>query len=173
MQNFNFPYFSRNISEFWRRWHISLNTWFRDYLYIPIGGSRSNKYRTLLNVFIIFIVSGFWHGANWTFIVWGFFHSLLYIPSLLFNTNRKYLIAFKFDKVNFSNIKQIIKILVTYCTVTFTWIFFRSDNIREAFHYIQILIFVSMIIYCIYMLLLYAWRLTSLYLHKKTINIFI
>ena len=99
MQNFNFPYFSRNIGEFWRRWHISLNTWFRDYLYIPIGGSRSNKYRTLLNVFIIFIVSGFWHGANWTFIVWGFFHSLLYIPSLLFNTNRKYLIAFNSIKL--------------------------------------------------------------------------
>lgn len=137
MQNFSFPYFSRNIGEFWRRWHISLNTWFRDYLYIPLGGSREGKYRTLLNVFIIFLVSGFWHGANWTFITWGFIHSLLFIPSLLMESNRKYLKPIHFSKVNYENIKQIFKIFSTYSVVTFAWIFFRSNNFREALDYIQ------------------------------------
>src|SRR5690606_26370982 len=87
-QNFNFPYFSRDIAEFWRRWHISLSTWFRDYLYIPLGGSRSNKSITVRNVFIIFLVSGFWHGANWTFLAWGAMHACLFLPLLLLNQNR-------------------------------------------------------------------------------------
>jgi alginate O-acetyltransferase complex protein AlgI len=80
--NFKFPYFSRNIGEFWRRWHISLSTWFRDYLYIPLGGSQKGKWNSIRNIFIIFLVSGFWHGANWTFIIWGLFHSILFLSSL-------------------------------------------------------------------------------------------
>ena len=90
MQNFAFPYFTRDIAEFWRCWHISLTTWFRDYLYIPLGGSRVSKTKLVRNTFIIFIVSGFWHGANWTFIVWGAFHALLFLPLILLNQNRKY-----------------------------------------------------------------------------------
>src|SRR5690606_63787 len=90
-QNFAFPYFSRDIGEFWRRWHISLSTWFRDYLYIPLGGSRGTKTKVVRNVFIIFIVSGFWHGANWTFIVWGALNALYFLPLLLANKNRHHL----------------------------------------------------------------------------------
>jgi len=89
MSNFKFPYFSRNIGEFWRRWHISLSTWFRDYLYIPLGGSQEGKWKSIRNIFIIFLVSGFWHGANLTFIFWGLFHSILFLPSFIFNTKRK------------------------------------------------------------------------------------
>ena len=92
MLNFRFPYFSRDIGEFWRRWHISLSTWFRDYLYIPMGGSRGSKFSSIRNIFIIFIISGFWHGANWTFLFWGFIHAILYLPLFLFNKNRKYLV---------------------------------------------------------------------------------
>ncbi|MEQ9581622.1 MAG: MBOAT family O-acyltransferase, partial [Arenibacter sp.] len=88
MQNFAFPYFSRDIAEFWRRWHISLSTWFRDYLYIPLGGSRGGTWMKIRNTFIIFIVSGFWHGANWTFVIWGFLNALYFLPLLLLNKNR-------------------------------------------------------------------------------------
>ena len=90
MTNFKTPYFSRDIAEFWRRWHISLSSWFRDYLYIPLGGSRVGKWKAVRNVFIIFLVSGFWHGANWTFIVWGGIHACLFLPLLLRGTNRRY-----------------------------------------------------------------------------------
>lgn len=90
MKNFDYPYISRNIAEFWRRWHISLTTWFRDYIYIPLGGSRVGKWKSVRNTFIIFLVSGFWHGANWTFICWGLFHALLFLPLLLTSSNRKY-----------------------------------------------------------------------------------
>ncbi len=90
MRNFNYPYFSRDIAEFWRRWHISLTTWFRDYIYIPLGGSRTTKAKVIRNTFIIFLVSGFWHGANWTFIAWGAYHALLFLPLILLGKNRKY-----------------------------------------------------------------------------------
>ena len=90
MSNFKFPYFSRNIGEFWRKWHISLSSWFRDYLYIPIGGSKAGKMKSIRNIIVIFLVSGFWHGANWTFLFWGLFHSILFIPSFIFKTNRMY-----------------------------------------------------------------------------------
>lgn len=137
MQNFNFPYFSRNIGEFWRRWHISLNTWFRDYLYIPLGGSRQGKYRSLLNVFIIFLVSGFWHGANWTFIVWGSIHALFFAPVFLLNNNRKFLKPFHFSKLNIDNMKQLFGVISTYIIVTFAWIFFRAESLSKAINYIQ------------------------------------
>jgi D-alanyl-lipoteichoic acid acyltransferase DltB (MBOAT superfamily) len=98
-RNFNYPYFSRDIAEFWRRWHISLSTWFRDYLYIPLGGSRVSKGLQLRNVMIVFLVSGFWHGANWTFLMWGFIHALLFIPLLYFNKNRVYLDQVSHNKI--------------------------------------------------------------------------
>jgi D-alanyl-lipoteichoic acid acyltransferase DltB (MBOAT superfamily) len=137
MQNFNFPYFSRNIGEFWRRWHISLNTWFRDYLYIPLGGSKEGKFRSILNIFTIFLVSGFWHGANWTFIVWGAIHSLFFVPIFLSNSNRKYTGGFQFNRLNVDKFKQLLGVLTTYVIVTFAWIFFRSETIKDAFLYVQ------------------------------------
>ncbi|MAW65971.1 MAG: membrane-bound O-acyltransferase family protein, partial [Flavobacteriales bacterium] len=88
MQNFNFPYFSRDIAEFWRRWHISLSTWFRDYLYIPLGGSRVNTFKKVRNIFIIFVVSGIWHGANWTFVFWGAINAVLFLLLLFFKKNK-------------------------------------------------------------------------------------
>ncbi|QNJ96698.1 MBOAT family O-acyltransferase [Constantimarinum furrinae] len=136
MTNFRYPYFSRNIGEFWRRWHISLSTWFRDYLYIPLGGSRGNTYQQLRNVLIIFVVSGFWHGANWTFIAWGGLHALFFIPLLFFGRNRKYLNAVAEDRI-FPHFKEALAILGTFAMVTFAWIFFRADSITHAFDYIR------------------------------------
>lgn len=126
MTNFSFPYFSRDIAEFWRRWHISLSTWFRDYLYIPLGGSRGHRWHQLRNVMIVFLVSGFWHGANWTFIMWGLVHALLFLPLLLSNSNRKHV-----DQTHLS-VSQIPKLLLTFILVTFAWIYFRADTIVIA-----------------------------------------
>ena len=136
MQNFNFPYFSRNIAEFWRKWHISLSTWFRDYLYIPFGGSRGSTGMKIRNTLIIFIVSGFWHGANWTFIVWGGLHALYFLPLLLTNTHRK-----EFDNAEsrFRRLKETLSIISTFGLVTFAWIFFRAENINHAFEYISVI----------------------------------
>ncbi|MCL4148930.1 UNVERIFIED_CONTAM: hypothetical protein GTU68_002129 [Idotea baltica] len=130
MVNFSFPYFSRDIAEFWRRWHISLSTWFRDYLYIPLGGSRGSSYKRIRNVLIVFLVSGFWHGANWTFIIWGGVHALLFLPLLLFNKNRAYVNDSKMS------LKQLPKILLTFILVTLVWIFFRADNAMHAIQFI-------------------------------------
>ncbi|WP_262912760.1 MBOAT family O-acyltransferase [Membranihabitans marinus] len=135
MTNFNFPYFSRNIGEFWRRWHISLSTWFRDYLYIPLGGSKVSIPIALRNVFIIFLVSGFWHGANWTFIAWGFYHAALFIPSFLNKKNRKY-ITTNTDHF-FPDYKELINIITTFLLVTIGWVFFRADNISIAIDIIK------------------------------------
>ena len=131
MTNFAFPYFSRDIAEFWRRWHISLSTWFRDYLYIPLGGSRVKQSIKIRNVFVIFLVSGFWHGANWTFIFWGALHALFFLPLLIFSLNRKYL------KSDGLKLNHILKIGLTFLLVCFAWIFFRADNLGEAFQYIN------------------------------------
>ena len=127
MRNFNYPYFSRDIAEFWRRWHISLSTWFRDYLYIPLGGSRGNKWFQLRNVFAIFLVSGFWHGANWTFIVWGGLNALFFIPLLLTNKNRNNLDEVASNSI-LPNVKELFQILLTFGLTTFTWIFFRASH---------------------------------------------
>lgn len=137
MENFNFPYFSRNIGEFWRKWHISLNTWFRDYLYIPLGGSKKGKLKSVLNVFIIFLVSGFWHGANWTFIAWGLIHASLFIPSFIFGSNRKHLEPLNIVKLKFSNLISLFQIVRTFLIVTIAWIFFRSNTIIDAFSYLK------------------------------------
>ncbi|WP_417872724.1 MBOAT family O-acyltransferase [Xanthomarina gelatinilytica] len=131
MTNFSFPYFSRDIAEFWRRWHISLSTWFRDYLYIPLGGSRGNTWQGIRNVFIVFLVSGFWHGANWTFVIWGGIHALLFLPLLLIKVHRKYLETTRIS------LGQLPFILFTFVLVTFAWIFFRADNASMATQYIQ------------------------------------
>lgn len=136
MQNFNFPYFSRDIAEFWRRWHISLSTWFRDYLYIPLGGSHVGTLLKVRNTFIIFIVSGFWHGANWTFIVWGFLNALYIMPSIIFNTNRNNLDIVAKGKY-IPNLKDLFSILITFSLTVFAWIFFRAENISHAMIYIS------------------------------------
>jgi alginate O-acetyltransferase complex protein AlgI len=137
MKNFNYPYFSRNIGEFWRRWHISLSTWFRDYLYIPIGGSRVSKLKKIRNVFIIFLVSGFWHGANWTFIIWGGLHAFLFIPSVLTENNRKFVDDVKLNKFLLPSLADFLRILSTFTLVTFCWIFFRADSISTAILFIK------------------------------------
>ena len=137
MSNFKVPYFSRNIGEFWRRWHISLSTWFRDYLYIPLGGSKEGKWKSLRNVFIIFLVSGFWHGANWTFIVWGLFHSILFIPSFVFKNNRKYVSSVIAENSFMPSLKELFQVLITFLLVTIGWVFFRSETIGDSFNYLN------------------------------------
>ena len=136
ISNFKFPYFSRNIGEFWRRWHISLSSWFRDYLYIPLGGSQEGKWKSIRNIFIIFLVSGFWHGANWTFIFWGFFHSILFLPSFLFNTNRKYTTSIIGENANLPSPKELFQVGVTFILVIIGWVFFRSLTLEDSFKYI-------------------------------------
>jgi len=136
MLNFNFPYFSRNIAEFWRRWHISLSTWFRDYLYIPLGGSRVSKPKAIRNVFIIFLVSGFWHGANWTFIIWGGIHAMLFIPSFVVGTNRKHISTIAGEGKWLPSPVEFAQMFMTFCFATLAWVFFRATTVREAFSYI-------------------------------------
>jgi alginate O-acetyltransferase complex protein AlgI len=136
LRNFSFPYFSRNIAEFWRRWHISLTTWFRDYLYIPLGGSRGNTWQNIRNVFIVFLVSGFWHGANWTFIVWGAIHAMLFLPLLLLKRNRAHLDIVAHGK-QFPSLKELSSMVITFSMVTLAWIFFRAENLGHAIDYIS------------------------------------
>jgi alginate O-acetyltransferase complex protein AlgI len=136
MLNFNFPYFSRSIAEFWRKWHISLSTWFRDYLYIPLGGSKAGKLKSIRNVFIIFLVSGIWHGANWTFIAWAIIHALLFVPSFVSATNRNHLTDIKRTKYFVPSIPDFLQILRTFILVTIAWIFFRAESITHAVDFI-------------------------------------
>ncbi|NNC85004.1 MAG: MBOAT family protein [Bacteroidia bacterium] len=136
MRNFSFPYFSRDIAEFWRRWHISLSTWFRDYLYIPLGGSRGNAWNKIRNIFIIFLVSGFWHGANWTFIIWGALNALYFLPLMLTKRNRKNINIVAQGKL-LPSIREVSLMLLTFGLTVFAWIFFRAENIGHAFQYIS------------------------------------
>ncbi len=136
MRNFNFPYFSRDIAEFWRRWHISLSSWFRDYLYIPLGGSRGGTWMKIRNTFIIFIVSGFWHGANWTFIIWGALNAIYFLPLMLTKNNRKNIDIVAKGKY-LPSIKDALLMLLTFVLTLFAWIFFRAENIAHAFQYIS------------------------------------
>lgn len=140
-RNFKVPYFSRDIAEFWRRWHISLTTWFRDYVYIPLGGSRPvipqdckhpksyTKSIIIRNTFIIFLISGFWHGANWTFLLWGAYHAVLFLPLILLGRNRKYI-----DDASF---KDMPKIILTFILAAFGWIIFRVDSISDLYGYVS------------------------------------
>lgn len=148
MRNFNNPYFSRDIAEFWRRWHISLTTWFRDYVYIPLGGSRPEipshiqnpdrykKWIIVRNTFIIFLLSGFWHGANWTFIAWGAYHALLFLPLILLGKNRKYTNQVAEGRL-FPTWKESLQILCTFLLVVLGWIIFRATGMPSLFHYLE------------------------------------
>jgi len=135
LKNFAFPYFSRDIAEFWRRWHISLSSWFRDYLYIPLGGSKGSIWKKVRNTFIIFLVSGFWHGANWTFIVWGLLNALYIMPSIFFETNRRNLDVVAQGRV-FPNLREILSMSVTFGLTVIAWVFFRAKNLHHAFEYL-------------------------------------
>ncbi len=136
LKNFAFPYFSRDIAEFWRRWHISLSSWFKDYLYIPLGGSKGGMLMKIRNTFIIFLVSGFWHGANWTFIVWGFLNALYIMPSIIFNTNRNNLDIVASGKY-LPTLKEFIAIAMTFSLTVFAWIFFRAVDVTHALSFIS------------------------------------
>lgn len=136
MQNFATPYFSRDVAEFWRRWHISLSTWFRDYLYIPLGGSRVSKAKVIRNTFIIFLVSGFWHGANWTFIIWGGIHAVLFLPLIILDRNRKNLGTVAEGRL-LPNPKELLQMLSNFLVICLAWIFFRAGSLSEAFAYIS------------------------------------
>ena len=131
MRNFNVPYFSRDIAEFWRRWHISLTTWFRDYIYIPLGGSRCSKAKVIRNTFVIFLVSGFWHGANWTFVAWGAYHALLFLPLILLGKNRKHTDIVAADRF-LPTFKEFAQMLLTFILAVFGWIIFRAESISQA-----------------------------------------
>lgn len=134
-KNFAFPYFSRDIAEFWRRWHISLSTWFRDYLYIPLGGSRGSTWKQIRNIFIVFVVSGFWHGANWTFLAWGALNALFFLPLLLTKNNRQHL-----DVVAQGNwlptIREVLQMGLTFSLTVLAWVFFRATDLSHAFSYL-------------------------------------
>jgi D-alanyl-lipoteichoic acid acyltransferase DltB (MBOAT superfamily) len=158
MRNFNVPYFSRDIAEFWRRWHISLTTWFRDYVYIPLGGSRPNipeairlkgdkaiearytKWIAVRNTFIIFLLSGFWHGANWTFVLWGAYHALLFVPLLLMGRNRRYRDTVATSTLSdgtiktkwLPSLKEAGQMLLTFALAVFGWIIFRVQEVGDV-----------------------------------------
>ena len=136
MRNFNVPYFSRDIAEFWRRWHISLTTWFRDYVYIPLGGSRVSKAKVIRNTFVIFLLSGFWHGANWTFIAWGAYHAILFLPLILTGKNRKYTNQIAEDRA-LPTLRETGQMLLTFILAVIGWIIFRAESIGQAWEYFQ------------------------------------
>lgn len=167
LKNFNYPLFSRNIAEFWRRWHISLSSWFRDYLYIPLGGSRGTLAKQIRNTFIIFIVSGFWHGANWTYIVWGGLNALYIMPSIIRKTNRKMLNTVA-QNSKLPSVLEYFQMLVTLILTTLAWVVFRAKDLTEAVDYISriftrdlfsvpALVYIPLIIYIIVMLLM-EWQ---------------
>jgi D-alanyl-lipoteichoic acid acyltransferase DltB (MBOAT superfamily) len=136
LKNFAFPYFSRDIAEFWRRWHISLSSWFRDYVYIPLGGSKGGMWMKIRNTFIIFLLSGFWHGANWTFIIWGGLNAIYFLPLLVTNKNRHNLEVVALNR-SIPSGKEIINIFLTFLLVCFAWIFFRAESVSQALQYIK------------------------------------
>ena len=138
-QNFATPYFSRDIAEFWRRWHMSLSTWFRDYLYIPIGGSRGGTWMKVRNTFIIFLVSGFWHGANWTFIAWGGLNALYFLPLLLLKRNRTNLGVVAEGRM-FPSLRELFQMGTTFLLTVFAWVFFRAENMNFAIDYLSIIL---------------------------------
>jgi D-alanyl-lipoteichoic acid acyltransferase DltB (MBOAT superfamily) len=135
LKNFAFPYFSRDIAEFWRRWHISLSTWFRDYLYIPLGGSKGSTWMKVRNTFAIFLVSGFWHGANWTFLIWGFLNALYIMPSIILNRNRKNLDIVAQGRY-LPNLRELLAMGITFSLTVFAWIFFRAESLHHALQHI-------------------------------------
>ena len=185
MQNFRYPYFSRDIAEFWRRWHISLTTWFRDYIYIPLGGSRTTKAKVIRNTFIIFLVSGFWHGANWTFIAWGAYHAFLFLPLILLGKNRRYTDTVAEGRI-LPSLKETFQMLTTFMLAVIGWIIFRAESITQAWEYmcgmcdaslfsvpwLKIREFYIPLFTSIILMLVIEWnnrdKQKSLYLHKNT-----
>ena len=131
MLNFKRPYFSKSISEFWKRWHISLSSWFRDYLYIPLGGSRVSKWRWQYNLLIVFLLSGLWHGANWTFVIWGALNGIYLIASVWTENARAKLVELS-GLSKYPETHKLIKMLITFCLVCFAWIFFRANSLKDA-----------------------------------------
>lgn len=134
-RNFAYPYFSRDIAEFWRRWHISLSSWFRDYVYIPLGGSRSSRWRRIFNIIVTFTVSGFWHGANWTFIFWGLLNGLYYIPLMLTNKQKIHTNVVAEGRI-FPSLKEILQMFSTFLLTLLAWVFFRATSMSEALDYL-------------------------------------
>jgi alginate O-acetyltransferase complex protein AlgI len=137
LSNFKFPYFSRDIAEFWRRWHVSLSSWFRDYLYIPLGGSKKGTLPAIRNIYIIFLVSGFWHGASWNFIVWGGIHATAYLPLFLIKKNRRNIGDIVAFEKKLPGLKELIQIVTTFTIVTIAWVFFRVHDVKNGFVYIE------------------------------------
>ena len=135
MRNFNFPYFSRSIPEFWRRWHISLTAWFRDYIYFPLGGSRCEKWKSIRNVYIVWGISGLWHGAEWTFVCWGLFHASLLAAYNILGINTKYQNVVAYGRA-LPNAKETFQIVITFFLAVIGWIIFRSDNLIQAIDYL-------------------------------------
>lgn len=135
MRNFNFPYFSRSIPEFWRRWHISLTTWFRDYIYFPLGGSHCDKWKIIRNVYIVWGGSGLWHGANWTFVCWGLFHATLLAIYNLLGINTKYKNIVAYGKI-LPNLKETCQIALTFFFAVIGWIIFRAETMTQAIDYL-------------------------------------
>ncbi len=135
MRNFNVPYFSRNVAEFWHRWHISLTSWFTEYIYIPLGGNRVPKWKVVTNTIIVFLVSGLWHGANWTFVVWGAYHAILFIPGILLFKRTKYKEVVAVG--GGISCKEVFSIIWTFILVTIGWVIFKSDSITDAYNYLS------------------------------------
>jgi len=168
MDNFKTPYLARNIAEFWQRWHISLSTWFRDYLYFPLGGNRVGKYRWLINILIVFLVSGLWHGANWTFLIWGGLFGLIYLIESF--TNKVFPVEKSYKAFSFTHLILAAK---TFIIVTFIWIFFRSQSLSDALHLIKLLYLnigissASLSIPVITWLLLLLFVISDIFLYNK------
>lgn len=139
MRNFNYPYFSRSIPEFWRRWHISLTTWFRDYIYFPLGGSRCDKWKIIRNVYIVWGISGLWHGANWTFVCWGLFHATLMAIYNIFGFKTKYKHVVAYGRI-LPNIKETMQITLTFFLSVIGWIIFRAESMTQAIEYLTALV---------------------------------
>lgn len=133
--NFRYPYFARDIAEFWRRWHMSLTTWFRDYVYIPLGGSQVSAVMTLRNVLLVFLLSGLWHGANWTFVLWGTLHALYFMPLILRGKNRRYLDDAAAGGV-WPSVREFTSIVSTFFATCIAWVFFRSPTVSDALNYL-------------------------------------
>jgi D-alanyl-lipoteichoic acid acyltransferase DltB (MBOAT superfamily) len=136
LQNFSFPYFSRDIAEFWRKWHISLTSWFRDYLYVPLGGSKVGTMRRIYNTIVVFLVSGFWHGANWTFIAWGLYNAICFIPLLVTDKNRVNMGVVAQGRT-FPGFKEMLQMMATFLLLCLGWIFFRANSMGQVIQYIQ------------------------------------
>ncbi len=141
LSNFRFPYFSRDIAEFWRRWHISLSSWFKDYVYIPLGGSKEGKFKAFRNTIVIFLLSGFWHGASWNFIVWGGIHACGFLPLLFLNRNRKNVSDIVSEQSVLPSWKELGQLILTFTFVTIAWVFFRAHTLTDAVQYLNQLFF--------------------------------